>query len=178
MSDGAQLIRAKVWQPSGADAERDAQQSTQVTRFKFFGREATGDSAAVAKNLVFAPPGQAGAKSAGSGSTLNGVLFAACQADETAAAGSRTTDNLSAFTFAVLREIDGPVSVGDLAERATERLRAISMRQTPRAIAPPAEPGLLDREFVSLRPLAGPAPEPDEEFDPWEWLQSQLSGVL
>jgi hypothetical protein len=180
-ADGAQLIRAKVWQPSAADADRHAGESSQVTKFKFFGREATGDSAAVAKNLVAAPEKLLQTKSSGAGSVLNGALFAACQADETAAAGSAATDNLSAFTYAIVREVTGPVQLRTLADRVTARLQTIGMRQTPRALTPAGPPQLLDRGFITLQPVGGgpiTQPAPEEEFDPWEWLRGQLSGVL
>jgi hypothetical protein len=67
---------------------------------------------------------------------LNGALFAACLADQTAAAGSPPTNNLSAFTYGIVSEIDTSLSLSQLSERVAARLTALNMGQTPIAEAP------------------------------------------
>lgn len=184
-----QVARAKVWQPTPEQAERLAQTYAQVTRFKFFGRTATGDTGAVAKNLVIDPVGIAPAKDLDEGAVdLNGALFAACLADQTAAAGSPPTNNLSAFTYGIVSEIDTSLSLSQLSERVAARLTALNMGQTPIAEAPPTHPELLTGTFITMQQAGGaasPAPTgdgngglvtsgPDQGFDPDAWLREQL----
>jgi len=147
-----QVARAKVWQPSPEQAERDAQLYAQVTRFKFFGRTVTGDTGAVAKNLIFDPVGVPAPKALDESAVdLNGALFAACLADQTAAAGSPPTNGLSAFTYGITQEADPSLSLSALSQRVATRLTQLNMAQTPIAIAPPLYPQLLTETFISLR---------------------------
>jgi hypothetical protein len=184
-----QVARAKVWQPTLEQAERLAQTYTQVTKFKFFGRAATGDTGAVAKNLVIDPTGIPPAKDLGEGAVeLNGALFAACLADQTAAAGSPPTNNLSAFTYGIVSEIDTSLSLSQLGQRVGARLAALNLGQTPTAEAPPTHPELLGETFITMQQAgAGPSPthsgdgnggvvpsELGDGFDPDTWLRQQL----
>jgi hypothetical protein len=184
-----QVARAKVWQPTLEQAERLAQTYTQVTRFKFFGRAATGDTGAVAKNFVIDPTGVAPAKDLSEGAVeLNGALFAACMADQTAAAGSPPTNNLSAFTYGIVNEIDTSLSLTELNQRVRARLAALNMSQTPIAEAPPLHPELLTETFITMQPPSGaPSPVLDgngdggivtpglgDTFDLQAWLRQQL----
>ncbi|HEX6872897.1 MAG TPA: caspase family protein [Micromonosporaceae bacterium] len=180
-----QVARAKVWQPPMDQAIRDTQLYAQVTRFKFFGRTVAGESRAVAKNMLFEPRNMPPAKSGGlQGEVdLNGALFAACLADQTAAAGSPPTGNLSAFTYGIREEVRPGITLTDLSQRVANRLEQLNMTQTPIAIAPPMHPELLTETFISMRPGDGGRPgggmpqAPTEEFDPFEWLRDQLAGL-
>jgi hypothetical protein len=183
-----QVARAKVWQPTLEQAERLVQTYTQVTKFKFFGRATTGDTGAVAKNLVIDPVGVPAAKDLSEGAVdLNGALFAACLADQTAAAGSPPTNNLSAFTYGIVSEIDTALSLSQLNQRVGARLAALNMSQTPIAEAPPLHPELLTETFITMREpgeAPGPgqggngdgmvAPGAGDGFDPDAWLRQQL----
>lgn len=182
-----QVARAKVWQPSVEDAALNTQLYTQVTKFKFFGRALTGDTGAVAKNFVNdRPTGVAAQKDASQGAVdLNGALFAACLADQTAAAGSPQTNNLSAFTYGVVTQDDPSISLGELCQRVGTRLTELNMSQTPTALVPAAHPELYTETFITMQQPgspAGPAPSgggggsssSDDGFDPMAWLQSQL----
>lgn len=185
-----QVARAKVWQPSAEEAERDAQLYTQVTKFKFFGRSATADSGAVAKNFVFDPVNVAAPKDLDQGAVdLNGALFAACLSDQTAAAGSPPTENLSAFTYGIVKEVDPAISLSDLNQRVGALLASLNMTQTPVAVAPPLHPELLTETFVAMGTAGGgaPAPGPSSDggadtggtggFDPDAWLREQLGSL-
>jgi hypothetical protein len=182
-----QVARAKVWQPTAEEAKRDAQLYAQVTKFKFFGRSTTGDSGVVAKNFVLEPVGVNGTtKDLDQGAVdLNGALFAACLADQTAAAGSTPTDNLSAFTYGIVNEADTTSSLNELSGRVGARLAALNMSQTPVAEAPPMHPELLTDTFITMQQTnRGPRPNgngggrlpfpPLQDFDPQVWLREQL----
>ena len=110
VDDSVQVARAKVWQPSAEESARDLQLYTQVTKFKFFGRSSTSESGAVAKNFQLSDrAGLPAQKDLDEGApNLNGALFAACKDDQTAAAGSPQTNNLSAFTYGITTLIDPP----------------------------------------------------------------------
>jgi hypothetical protein len=183
----AQVARAKVWRPSEEDAEREASLYSQVSKFKFFGSAATDDTAAVVKNFVFQPAGVVATKDASAGAAeLNAAMFAACKADETAAAGSPATNNLSAFTYAVTAEATSTITLRNLSDRVTTRLAGLNMRQTPRAVVPPAHPEWNDETFITMGSsgatgngssgaggTGAPVIQPDV-FDPWQWLRTQL----
>lgn len=164
------VARVKAWQPAPAEAERHAQLYTQVSRFKFFGRTATADTGAVAMNLLLNPRGVGAPKSLDESAVdLNGALFAACLADQTAAAGSPPTDNYSAFTYGLINETSPGISLTELSQRVGDRLAGLNMSQTPIAIAPPAHQDLLTDEFITMRP----GTEPDADL--YRWLREQLS---
>lgn len=179
-----QVARAKVWQPTPEEARRDAQLYTQVTQFKFFGRTATADSGTVAKNLVFDPGGVAAPKGLDQGAVdLNGALFAACMSDQTAAAGSPHTDNLSAFTYGIVKESDTSISLSELNQRVGARLARLNMTQTPTAVAPPLRPGLLTGTFITMQPVSGDPPagssgKGNGGFDLNAWLREQLPSFI
>ena len=143
-----QVARAKVWTPSSGEGDLNGQLYTQVRKFKFWGYAPASDSGAVAKNFQFSPTNLPAPKDVSAGAPeLNGVLFAACKADQTAAAGSPPTNMLSAFTYALTRELDPALSLSDLNTKVTGRLAALSMDQNPRAVAPPLHPGNPQRDF-------------------------------
>jgi hypothetical protein len=166
--DGLHAARAKVWQPPPEQAAADVALLTQATSFKSFGRAATSDTGAVAKQFsaeafgaYAAPP----AKSGEGQSELNGVLFAACLADQTAAAGSAPTDGLSAFTWAFGRELEAggvTIAANALRDRVAQRLDGLNMRQTPAIEAPMAHGGWLTQTLITYGAAAGttPAPQP------------------
>jgi hypothetical protein len=183
--DGLHTARAKVWQPPPERAAADAAMLTQATSFKSFARAATSDTGAVAKQFsaeafgANAPP----AAKAGEGQPeLNGVLFAACLADQTAAAGSTPTDGLSAFTWALGLELEAggvTMEARALRDRVDQRLQSLNMRQTPAVEAPMAHGGWLTQALITYdtasangsasAPPAASTPTPstaaDGEFD-------------
>jgi Caspase domain len=182
--DGPTVARAKVWQPPVQDAINKAQQVHQVSRFKSFGRSIASHPADVVKAFSVGPsiiaklsaghgaaPQSMGlktspafrvrieekwsAKDFTSGSSeLNGALFAACQADQTAAAGSPVTNNLSAFTYSLIDQLDTGISLRDLCARTVARLQALNMSQTPVVDVPPDQPGLGDKTFITVRAIS------------------------
>lgn len=184
-----QVARAKVWQPSPQEAERDAQLYAQVTKFKFFGRASTADTSAVAKNFVIDPVGVPAQKALDSGAVdLNAALFAACLADQTAAAGSAPTENLSAFTYGLIKEANTAISLSELNRRVGSRLAALNMSQTPIAEAPPMHPELLTEAFITMQAVGGAGaggngagealPPATGGFDPAAWLRDQLGSLV
>jgi hypothetical protein len=189
-----QVARVKVWTPTPEDAARYAQLYQQVTKFKFFASEPTSVPGAVAKNFHFDPKGIALPKDAAEGAPeLNGAMLAACQADQTAAAGTPATNNLSAFTYALTTQIDPTLSLHDVQVRVADRLEELNMQQVPRASYPMAHPELFTETFISMTaagtggvvptgPVGGgggvPTTPDGGDFDPLEFLRSQLSGLV
>jgi hypothetical protein len=178
-----QVARAKVWTPTLEDQARYAQLYQQVTKFKFFANSATSVAGAVAKNLYFDPKNVAMQKDPSDGAPeLNGALFAACQADQTAAAGTPATNNLSAFTYALIGELDRSLSLSDLGLKVARRLDDLNMQQVPRAVAPMMHPELLTETFITMQTPGGTvapdAADGDGAFDPFEYLRSQLSDLI
>lgn len=153
---GLQAARAKVWQPPPEQAASDLAMLAQATSFKSFGRAASSDTGAVAKQFSAAAFGSNTAPPAKGGEgdpELNGVLFAACLADQTAAAGSPPTDGLSAFTWALGLELDaggGAIAASALSDRVDQRLQGVNMRQTPIVEAPMAHGGWLTQTLIGF----------------------------
>lgn len=151
---GLQAARAKVWRPTPERAAADVARLTQATSFKSFGHPATSDTGTVAKQFspaAFGTNSAPSAKSVDGGSELNGVLFAACLGDQTAAAGSPPTDGLSAFTWALGCEIEAggtSRSAEALCGSVDQRLQTLNMRQTPIVEAPIAHAGWLTQTIV------------------------------
>jgi hypothetical protein len=162
--DGLYAARSKVWQPPPEQAAADIALLSQATSFKSFARAATADTGAVAKQFSPAAFGATSAPPAKSGEgqpELNGVLFAACLADQTAAAGSPPTDGLSAFTWALGRELEAggvTVAANALRDRVAMRLEALNMRQTPAVEAPMAHGGWLTETLITYGAAGVPIP--------------------
>jgi hypothetical protein len=150
---GTAVARSKVFRPGGEQGQRDAQLLQQVTRFKFFGRTRTQDTGTVAKNFVVRGGKVPAAKGMEAQAELNGALFAACAADQTAAAGSIATNNLSAFTFALIDQLDPAISLSALADKVVARLEALNMRQTPVVETPAAHQELAAETFITMKPV-------------------------
>jgi hypothetical protein len=159
--DGLHAARAKVWQPPPEQAAADIARLLQATSFKSFARAATSDTGAVAKQFsaeAFGGSSVPPAKAGEGQSELNGVLFAACLADQTAAAGSPPTDGLSAFTWALGRELEAggvTIAVNALRDRVDQRLQALNMRQTPAIDAPMAHGGWLTQPLITYGAAGG-----------------------
>jgi caspase domain-containing protein len=156
--DDISLARAKVWMPDPAEASTKEFSPGQLS-FKIFGRSAIRSSAALAALWNMPEPDRkafAAQKSIGDEGgevEVNGLLLAACQEDETAAAGTPSTNNLSAFTYALLKAVDelGQGSSSQaLVDDAIRILKALHMRQTPLVAAPPEPSGMADMSFVEL----------------------------
>jgi hypothetical protein len=178
--DGPAIARAKVWQPPVQEAIAKAQQMQQVTRFKFFGRTIAAEAADVAKAFSIGdtvtkaftagqgvhPAAMPGfrvqerwtRKAYKAGDVeLNGALFSACQADQTAAAGTPATNYLSAFTYALLDQLKTGISLSSLCALTVARLQALNMSQTPEVHYPLGQPQLANETFITLQPVGGPA---------------------
>lgn len=121
---------------------------------KFFGRSAASDLGSIAKNLAAIPEVSPTATTPRGDVEINALLFTACRADQTAAAGTPTTKGLSAFTFAITEEQDRTQSVSSLCRRAADRLNRLHMAQTPTLFARPDQQQLLDRTFITAAPAA------------------------
>jgi hypothetical protein len=161
--DGLYAARAKVWQPPPDQALADISLLSQATAFKAFARAATSDTGAVAKQFsieALRADVVPAAKSGEAQLELNGVLAAACLADQTAAAGSPPTDGYSAFTWALAKELEAGgngLAVSTLIDRVGARLQALNMRQTPAAEAPMAHGGWLTEQLITYANGGDPA---------------------
>jgi len=145
-----QLARAKVFQPEFAQLGVAAAGISGVTSVKLFGRPSTADPGALAKNLASAGDNIPAAKDITAGeSELNGLLFSACRADETAAAGTALTSGLSAFTYALTAEFDPTLPVADVHDRVVTRLANLRMHQTPVLAVRPDQTYLLSKPFMA-----------------------------
>lgn len=150
--DAVQVAQAKILRvppPEEADKAFVGPADVRSLRYKPFCCEA-GAPAAIAKKFGLAVP-----KGFDEGGQLamNGLLLSACLEDETASASTPKTDGKSAFTFALLRQIEalGPdVSNARLVEALTKSLRDLGFRQTPVLMEPPTPAGLADRTFLTL----------------------------
>lgn len=92
---------------------------------------------------------------------MNGMLFSACLADETASASTPKTAGKSAFTYALLEQLDvlGPnVSNRQLIEGTTKMLRDLGFRQTPVLIEPSKPTGLATASFLLFQGQASLPP--------------------
>lgn len=179
---GLQAARAKVWQPTPERAAADMGQLAQATSYKAFAHTPTSDTGTVAKLFspaAFGTDAAPAARSIEGGSELNGVLFTACLADQTAAAGSPPTDGLSAFTWAFGREIDAggaALPASAFCAGVDQRLLALNMRQTPIVEAPIAHTRWLAQTLVDYRTVAEPKPTPEEPAGD-ELFDSFLQGL-
>lgn len=173
--DGLHSTRAKVWQPPPERLVADLAALKGATSFKSFGRAATSDTGAVAKRFspaAFESGPVPRAKSGEGQPELNGVLLAACLANETAADGSPPTDDLSAFTWALGQEVEGggtSVPTNELRNRILQRLRALNLGQTPDAQAPMRHGNWLTSPLITYgAPVDGsgtPAPVEGSTLD-------------
>lgn len=82
---------------------------------------------------------------------MNGLLLSACLENETASASTSKTDGKSAFTFALLQQLQSlGSSVNNVAlmDGTTAQLKAMNFRQTPVLMEPARPPGLGTRPFL------------------------------
>jgi hypothetical protein len=156
------VARAKVW------LEDESQQLSKAkaldhggVTFKLFGRMPTRNSAMLATHWALSMEEKDSLrvmrKALGADETaqveVNGLLLAACQEGETAAAGVPQTDNLSAFTFALLRCLDQfgqDQSSIELRDQSDKLLKQLRMQQTPLVAEPPIPAGLGSRPFITM----------------------------
>jgi Caspase domain len=151
------MARAKVFQAPSEQVAQKAGLFQQINKVKFFGRRPTLDAGAIIKNWTpTPPPGAPQAKDLSEGEAeLNGALFAACMADQTAAAGSPPTNNLSAFTFALIDQLDATISLADLCQRVVARLHGLNMSQTPVIDVPVVAQAMAAKTFITGAPVSG-----------------------
>lgn len=156
------IARAKVYQPTPEEQALRAGLTAQITDFKFFGMKSTASSGTIMK--AFDPATTKAFVLADSAAKdpldpeLNGALFAACTSDQTAAAGSLATNNLSAFTFGLTTQLDPNVSLNDLCSMVGERLKGLNMKQTPIYYVPTKHQELATETFITMQtPTAGPS---------------------
>ncbi|MGY4928500.1 caspase family protein [Streptomyces sp. 900105755] len=144
-------VRAKVFIPPAEKQLLAANSLTAVRGLKPFGRTALLDEASLARNMANVPNKAPLAKAPITGNLeLDGILFAACQADQTAAAGSDETHRFSAFTYAVTTEMDSTISVASLCDRVVQCLASLNMNQTPAVFAPATHQEVLAETFISM----------------------------
>lgn len=147
----ARSVRAKVLIPPGDLQLRAANALTAARGVKPFGRTALTDEASLARNMANVPDKAPPAKGPITGGLeLNGVLFAACQADQTAAAGSDATHFLSAFTYAVTTEMNSAESVIALRDATVRCIADLNMSQTPCVFVPKDHQDYLSETFISM----------------------------
>ncbi|MEU7603951.1 caspase family protein [Streptomyces sp. NPDC041003] len=155
VQEATRLVRTKVFTPPPEKALAKANTLTACRAVKPFGRPALRDQSSLLFNFANSPGKAFVPKGVVPGTgELNGILITACRADQTAAAGSAVTDWLSAFTYALLREVDGAIPVADLVSRAADRLAALNMSQTPCVFAPSGREEQLARTLISMAPVA------------------------
>ncbi|MER7106247.1 caspase family protein [Streptomyces sp. NPDC000229] len=145
-------VRTKVFTPSREALLERAKSVSLVRGLKPFGRTTLRNEASLAQNMAHVPNKAPKTKGAITGANeLNAVLLTACQADQTAAAGSAATNWLSAFTYALTMEMDPSISVSALRDRSVARIEDLNMSQTPCVFAPSDQPHLLTETFISRR---------------------------
>lgn len=154
------VARAKVYTPNPEEAADRAGLLQSVTAYKFFGLAAARTTSAIAVGLTdqrlkdFTFPVQ----KAVADSTLNATLFSACKAEQTAAAGTLATNNLSAFTYALTTQNDPQVSLDDLCSMVVARLVELNMSQTPQYFPPAGDQPLAQQTFITEQaPTHGPS---------------------
>jgi len=84
---------------------------------------------------------------------MNGLLLSACLADETASASTAKTNGKSAFTYALLEQIDAlglDVTNQRLLDGTVSMLRNLGFRQTPVLMEPTRPTGLGNTEFLTF----------------------------
>lgn len=145
--------KIKMFTPTPEQAAELVGVVSQVSSIKYFGREptSTADPAAIAQNFAAAKdfvnlPAVKDLPQV----ELNGALFAACMADETALAGSPVTNNLSAFTYAVTSENDGKTSLANLRNKVADRLAQLNVTQHPMIFTPEDQPKMPTETYISL----------------------------
>ncbi|MGW6838914.1 caspase family protein [Streptomyces sp. NPDC054949] len=151
-----QSVRTKVFIPPREKLLERAKSLAAAHALKPFGRTTLRNEASLARNMAHVPHKAPPAKGAISGGNeLNALLLTACQADQTAAAGSAATNWLSAFTYALTVEMDNSISVSALRDRAMARIEALNMSQTPCVFAPSQQEYLLAETFISRQQTKG-----------------------
>ncbi|MCX5012502.1 caspase family protein [Streptomyces sp. NBC_00555] len=151
LDKATRLVRTKVFTAPPEKALSKANTLTACRAVKPFGRPALRDESSLLFNFANSPGKAFVPKGVVPGTgELNGILITACRADQTAAAGSAPTDWLSAFTYALLREVDGAIPVADLVSRAADRLASLNMSQTPCIFAPSGREEQLARTLISM----------------------------
>ena len=145
------LVPTKVYQPTLEELGNQDKAFEQVTKVKFFGRKPTADAGTIIANFdptvqkAFTIPAS---KDAGD-LEINATLFAACTAEQTAAAGSSATKWLSAFTFGLTSELDPRVSLERQRQMVAEVLDKLNMRQTPVLFVPTAHQEFAGQTFIT-----------------------------
>ncbi|SNX88626.1 caspase domain-containing protein [Streptomyces sp. TLI_55] len=162
--------RAKVFVPPYESVKAQAKELVggKAPTLKLFGRVP-----ARSKTKLFSGsgPGRKGVK-ARAEVEVNAVLLTACAARETAAAGSEDTDGLSAFTYALLQQMDAASTVSELIERTADSLDELEMEQTPGCFAPQDQQFRLSEAFLSEPPAT------ESEISGWveDFIASLMSG--
>ncbi|MQY12341.1 hypothetical protein SRB5_24740 [Streptomyces sp. RB5] len=145
-----ETVRTKVFTPPRDELLARAKSVSFARALKPFGRTTLRNEASLTNNMAHVPHKVPKSKGAVTGTPeLNAVLLTACQADQTAAAGSDATTGLSAFTYALTTEWDPTVSVSALRDRTVARIESLNMSQTPCVFVPTDQPNLLSETLVS-----------------------------
>ncbi|MCC6176302.1 MAG: caspase family protein [Chloroflexi bacterium] len=190
---GVELTENKVWRPDGPQQDDVAVAEKSMTPIKPFGQapillakppleaaktfqtQALYDDARFAHESdpeLYPVPDSADAADA-SELELNGLLISACTAEQTAAASTSATtspdgrEQLSAFTFAMRRALDGLITAEGDVDRISARrvldataqeLADLRFRQTPLLQETALSKGLGAYAFIDLRPVGDGVP--------------------
>jgi hypothetical protein len=163
-----EIARTKLWMPPTA-ASREKALAGGILVPRPFGCLPVTGRAAVEKLVLGARAG-AGTKAPEQTESadeagqlqLNGVLLSACSENETASAGTSATEDMSAFTCALMRTLpaSGEIAVAELQQSVRDQLAEMGFQQIP-LLRLPASPGGLDAaSFVTLAPLGGTEGQP------------------
>jgi hypothetical protein len=126
----------------------DQAKATQL-RYRSFGAKPMSLSA---QGKVFGEGGLKGLDEAGQ-LQMNGLLLSACLADETASASTAKTNGKSAFTFALIEQMNAlglPVTNQRLIDGTISMLRTLGFRQTPVLMEPTRPAGLGGKSFLTF----------------------------
>ncbi|MHC0431926.1 caspase family protein [Streptomyces sp. O3] len=146
----ARAVRTKVFIPPREKLLEQTKSVERITGMKPFGRRALRDENSLSKGMSLSSNMAAAAKGPGGVEVeLNGVLLTASRPDQTAAAGSPSTDGLSAFTYALAKELDATAPVAFVHDRVVARLDALGMSQTPCLFAPSEQEDRLAEPFLA-----------------------------
>lgn len=163
---GIEFTKVKAWSPGPEQLEQLEANLADVTEVKLFGCPPSDNAAVLSKGFVPSADGMdpmadgmapafKNALATSDQVEMNGLLVAACLAEETALAATSKTKGLSVFTFYFLEAIKrlGPgSSTLALRTEAHRQIRAQGYAQTPVVKPPRNLPALDSRPFV-LMPL-------------------------
>jgi hypothetical protein len=151
---GEEPVRIKTWYPPFEELRKSiAAEANRKLDYQPFGQSVIQSNYSfielAAKSRLKSPTSQP------NGKQVNGLLMSACKADENATASTEQTQELSAFTFALLQSISSlgtKISNKNLLNATRQKLQDIGLTQTPLLIEPLQPQGLGDLSFITFEP--------------------------